>query len=123
MTDPMELAGRLEEHEARYRRSSVMASNRARRDHTQKSIATLNAKRADDMAEAAACIRELVEWRPIETFDALPNSRKPRPALFYFEPLIEGRTHLSATIELSRTFGRRVCTHWLPLPPAPGAEA
>lgn len=69
--------------------------------------------------EAAAALRDLAEWRDIETFDAIPTKHKPRPAVFYFEPLIEGRTHLSATVELSRTFGRRLCTHWLPLPSAP----
>lgn len=106
MTDPMELVGRLERiAEGAFPYTASVA------------------------AEAAACIREMVEWRPIETaprdgtkidvwhggermadvywsdiqdawcFDGLCGPEEPTP-LAAFPPV----------------------RLWLPLPPAPGAE-
>jgi hypothetical protein len=57
-----------------------------------------------------------MEWQPIETYDALKN--RPKYAVFYFEAMA-GRMGLEPTIEMSRRFGIRVCTHWMPLPEPP----
>lgn len=114
MTDPMELVGRLE---ARHTLDTP-------RDPRTGSLIN------PDGPEAAACIREMVEWRPIETaprdgtkidvwhggermtdvywsdiqdawcFDGACGPEEPTP-LAAFPPV----------------------RHWLPLPPAPGAEA
>lgn len=98
--------------------------------------------------EAAACIREMVEWRPM--FEA-PKDRTPILARIYDDlfPRVVGE----ARDDLERWNGQRVVVHhpglcedgydlgwsvsapvgfgigrddwfsgWLPLPPAPGAE-
>jgi len=102
-------------------------------------------------AEAAACIREMVEWRPIETaprdgtwiwaWREPPKMTGPR-----WEPLIyvrwdeeeESWVWPCDTFEVFTIRGRELAdmeigdgdyysasdfTHWLPLPTAPGAEA
>jgi len=101
------------------------------------------------LTEAAACIREMVEWRPM--FEA-PKDRTPILARIYDDlfPRVVGE----ARDDLERWNGQRVVVHhpglcedgydlgwsvsapvgfgigrddwfsgWLPLPPAPGAEA
>lgn len=78
---------------------------------------------ADDrFEEAAACIREMVEWRPIETaprdgalFLSLNTRQNNLMCIVWFHPAYKhfvgtGGQHLYQF------------THWLPLPPAPGAE-
>lgn len=117
MTDPMELVGRLELHA---------------KDANTLELHGL----ARHISEAAACIREMVEWRPIETaprdgtvilgwssffptrrplevsWDDDRYARKPAP-----------RWVACAAAYNRRAFFEHPLTHWLPLPPAPGAEA
>ena len=57
------------------------------------------------------------QWLPIAAYDAM--KRKPLRAVFFFEPLLAGREVLPPTIETTRSYGRRVCTHFLPLPADP----
>lgn len=132
MNDPMELVDRLD--------YSASANRGLGRD----GLATL-------LTEAAACIREMVEWRPIETaprdgtwiraWREPPKMTGPR-----WEPLIyvrwdeeeESWVWPCDTFEVFTIRGRELAdmeigdgdyysasdfTHWLPLPPAPGAEA
>lgn len=98
MTDPMELVGRLE------------------------NIATGSFPYvASAAAEAAACIRELVEWRPIET--------APRDGTVLL--LRTGHGHCIVGFWLNGSwddgdfaaFDSEDVKFWLPLPPVPGAEA
>lgn len=93
------------------------------------------------LTEAAACIREMVEWRPIET--------APRDGSRFIGLLKSGRAvtiscrkHHNGFVQKpdggwvpNGTFDNVWCeeeagaivprtpSHWLPLPPAPGAEA
>ena len=96
MTDPMELVGRLED---------------PRMD------GPLN-------REAAACIREMVEWRPIET-----APHETLVVLGWFEDGVwkQDLGLASAGQRWPTGFSNMWChgsaTHWLPLHPAPGAEA
>lgn len=65
-----------------------------------------------------------MEWKRIETYDAL--GFKPKLAVFWFEgvPPVrggKGKYSLPPCMQLTRTFGFRVCTHWMPLPDAPNA--
>ena len=60
------------------------------------------------------------EWQPIETYDAL--KKRPEFAVFWFQKDIGSRFVLPATTNLSRSMGRRICTHWMPTPKAPDAE-
>lgn len=53
-----------------------------------------------------------IGWQPIATYDELKT--KPKRAAFRFAPVEKGR--LSETVQLTRTFGIRVCTHWYALP-------
>lgn len=59
------------------------------------------------------------QWQPIDTYDAL--KKKPKHAVFYFKAECDdrGRNRLIPIIELSRTYGYRTCTHWMPLPEPP----
>jgi hypothetical protein len=58
-------------------------------------------------------------WQPIETYDALPQRKRPKFAAFYYPAEMAGRTQLSKTVQFERNFGRRTCTHWTPLPEPP----
>lgn len=123
MTDPMELVGRLEQY----------------------------AGRADDAGriarEAAACIREMVEWRPIETFELSGQAHPVIVAVpdrdggwlvgeawlraeeddgiwengWWWSGTSPGEYHDSPIIEMN--YGPPKWWRPLPLPPAPGAEA
>lgn len=119
MTDPMELADWLDS---------------AHPDLAQ------NNEQARMFTEAAACIREMVEWRPIETapkracmgvvafFDpshdaisAIGKGRDERYELAWFDGKDwrqSGTAHL-----YDERDPEHQPTHWLPLPPAPGAES
>ena len=86
------------------------------------------------LTEAAACIREMVEWRPIETaprdgtviltYGSLHNDHAPYGI---------GETPTVKISQFSPEHGAWCCDAWgshepvwwkpLPLPPAPGAEA
>jgi hypothetical protein len=59
-----------------------------------------------------------MNWQPIETYDAM--KKKPERAVFYFSAKLSERGKagigLRATVQLTRSFGLRVCTHWCPLP-------
>lgn len=60
------------------------------------------------------------EWQPVQTYDAL--NVKPKLAVFYFEATHEdsrGNNKRAATIQTTRTYGYRICTHWLELPQLP----
>jgi hypothetical protein len=64
-----------------------------------------------------------MNWRPIDEYDAMPSKERPRRAVFFFrsEP---GRPHrpesgLPPYVGTERSFGYRVCTHWLALPADP----
>ena len=117
MTDPMELVGRLEA----YRPTNEWG------DPVHHVIA----------AEAAACIREMVEWRPIET--------APRDGRYILAMMtgaddrwehLNGRAFVVRNRSLSADdyylgwdvypglggVSDRWFSGWLPLPPAPGAE-
>lgn len=112
MTDPMELVGRLELEAA----------------HMKATPRTWDA-----LTEAASCIREMVEWRDIET--------APKDGTMFVVGY-DDKIAKSARLEAhQRVYEARWCerqqsfaarngfilhdgaTHWLPLPPAPGAEA
>lgn len=110
MTDPMELVGRLE-------RNSEQNITRYCGDLDGAIVPHAL------LTEAAACIREMVEWRPIETAPrdgaeiiAMIARKRVRLA-WYFKPSSRTEGWLDEN-------GREIIpTHWLPLPPAPGAEA
>lgn len=109
MTDPMELVARLEV----YRPTNEWG------DPVHHVI----------IDEAAACIREMVEWRPIETAPG------PDHAMFVvrafdvetFSGVIYTSDPVCVWRNIDGSFARWKQefqpTHWLPLPPAPGAEA
>lgn len=108
MTDPMELVERLEEDAA-----GAMACG--------ETCITSTAL----LTEAAACIREMVEWRPIADHD---NSATEVLVMEegWSKPIVAWRHHPSSRTDewLSvpgayRVYPSRFC----PLPPAPGAEA
>ena len=114
MTDPMELVGRLE------RRIGADIDGECHLNE-------------DEARQIAACIRKLVEWRPIET--------APRDGTMFlvgYDDKIAKRARMEASqriyearwCERQQSFAARNgfllhvdATHWLPLPPAPGAEA
>ncbi len=127
MTDPMELADRLDAHMGKADMAEVLA----------------------DCRRAAACIREMVEWRPIET-----APMDGAEIIIYREGWVsaprakwgdhEGEDEDGREITFGGWFlasewdcpgvedgfigwnedieGGCMPTHWLPLPPAPGAE-
>lgn len=120
MTDPKKLVGRLER---------VVLDRRPG--------FSLNAD-PQLLTEAAACIREMVEWRDIETaprdavimlfglLDPHPSDReahaqldKPKRFTGYWDEVDEAWCPVGSTWEGPWI----IPTHWLPLPPAPGAEA
>lgn len=74
--------------------------------------------------EAAACIREMVEWRPIET-----APHETLVVLGWFEDGVWKQDLGLASAGqrwptgASNMWWHGSATHWLPLPPAPGAEA
>ena len=161
MTDPMELVRRLESNAplpiCPYDRRSPEYWTTNDTDPCR-FCGTKNEEGAPDLCrgadtrlftEAAACIREMVEWRPM--FEA-PKDRTPILARIYDDlfPRVVGE----ARDDLERWNGQRVVVHhpglcedgydlgwsvsapvgfgigrddwfsgWLPLPPAPGAEA
>lgn len=56
------------------------------------------------------------KWLPISAYDAL----KKKPARVVFAMAAnEGRHALSAGVVLSRVYGYREITHWMPLPELP----
>lgn len=113
MTDPMELVGRLE------RRIGADLEGECHLNE-------------DEARQIAACIREMVEWRPIET-----APRDGSRFLAYgggLDDQVETCSWSEGTCCWNlETFtaddrddepdGYCRPTHWLPLPPAPGAEA
>ncbi|WP_392352975.1 hypothetical protein V8F63_09505 [Brevundimonas sp. LF-1] len=110
MTDFMELAERLE-------RNSKQTITRYCGDLNGAIVPH------DLLTEAAACIREMVEWRPIETAPRDGTeviamiARKRIRLAWYFKPSSRTEGWLDEN-------GRSIKpTHWLPLPPEPGAEA
>lgn len=110
MTDPMELVGRLEaEAESSNYQEEVLGER-------------LNGVGAL-LTEAAACIREMVEWRPIET-----APHETLVVLGWFEDGVWKQDLGLASAGqrwptgASNMWWHGSATHWLPLPPAPGAE-
>ena len=60
------------------------------------------------------------EWLPIDTYDKL--KKKPGFAVFYVAEIKKRHRNnygLPETIALSRSFGSRDVTHWMPLPEPP----
>ncbi len=56
-------------------------------------------------------------WQPIAVYDKLKS--KPKLAAFRFEPVsssVRSVNHLGETVQLTRYYGSRVCTHWTALP-------
>lgn len=111
MTDPMELVGEGSAL-SRFGHQAAPMDTKAQRAEARKA-----------MREAAACIREMVEWRPIETAPRDGSeiiamiARKRVRLAWYFKPSSRTEGWLDEN-------GRAINpTHWLPLPPAPGAEA
>ena len=125
MTDPMELVGRLEAHTGLADMAEVLA----------------------DCRKAAACIREMVEWRDIETFELSGQAHPVIVAVpdrdggwlvgeawlcaeegdtlwengWWWAGTSPGEYHDSPIIEMN--YGPPKWWKPLPLPPAPGAEA
>ena len=139
MTDPMELVGRADEKNAPGHINLIDS------DTTEELL--------DLIAEMAACIRKLVEWRPIETaprdgawIQAWRTPASPNDG--WWEPLVHvrwddedeawvwpddtyevftesGCERADFKIADCEFYSDTSFTHWrpLPLPPAPGAEA
>ena len=109
MTDPMELVARLD----------MIVSDLQGLPHVTASV-----------AEAAACIRGMVEWRPIETAPRdgsrfLGFGPECGVDFMHYQTGDGGRPE-GFRDSFIRVFSAGVDdhpTHWLPLPPAPGAEA
>lgn len=108
MTDPMELVGRLENFDGGHQKDAY-----------------------ELIDEAAACIREMVEWRPIET---APSKERVSVLLIGRYPGGAGWSDVyhcwsqppfrdDWATHWARWPHAFPPTHWLPLPPAPGAEA
>lgn len=140
MTDPMELVGRLESNAplpiCPYDRRSPEYWTTNDTDPCR-FCGTKNEEGAPDLCrgadtrlftEAAACIREMVEWRPIETAPRGTDSLGPILVVYgedtpSYHVAYEGWTEDDGTIAWFNGDVRVYPTHWLPLPPAPGAEA
>lgn len=109
MTDPMELVERAEAKNAPGY-INIIDSN------TTEELLDL-------IAEMAACIREMVEWRPIET-----APHETLVVLGWFEDGVWKQDLGLASAGqrwptgASNMWWHGSATHWLPLPPAPGAE-
>lgn len=105
MTDPMKLVGLVE--------------GRIGQDFDGECHLT-----ADEARQIAACIREMVEWRPIET-----APHETLVVLGWFEDGVWKQDLGLASAGqrwptgASNMWWHGSATHWLPLPPAPGAEA
>lgn len=108
MTDPMELVGLVE--------------GRIGQDFDGECHLT-----ADEARQIAACIREMVEWRPIETapmdgtevvaWDGSDN------IICHWHDSVAGWVTDWETVSGYDVGWNKVSpTHWLPLPPAPGAD-
>lgn len=120
MTDPMELVGEGSAL-SRFGHQAAPMDTKAQRAEARKA-----------MREAAACIREMVEWRPIETAPRdgtlilclYPDRHgQGRLSLRYWavgDWPSSGRTE--GWSDQHRQLRKTDPTHWLPLPPAPGAE-
>lgn len=122
MTDSMELVGRLTQRAADYRTGGPSS------EHT-----------AIMLDEAAACIREMVEWRkasdtkPQDEQQVWVNLSYPGGMVsqgyaiwsdddgWWFDVETDG-TLLSRKAAIEQGLEAAEVTHWLPLPPAPGAE-
>lgn len=120
MTDPMELVRRLESNSKQTITRYCGDLDGAIVPH-------------DLLTEAAACIREMVEWRPIET------APRDGTLILCFYPDRYGQDQFSLRYwavgdwpssgrtegwsDQHRQLRKTEPTHWLPLPPAPGAEA
>lgn len=104
MTDPMELVGRLES----YRPTNEWG------DPIHHAI----------IDEAAACIRALVEWQPVETapHETLVVLGWDEDGVWKQELALASAGQRWPT-GASNMWWHGSATHWLPLPPAPGAEA
>ncbi|GAA0212731.1 hypothetical protein QOZ96_001084 [Brevundimonas nasdae] len=97
MTDPMELVERLEKITAKPAGPGGIIRAKKR-----------------DLIEAAACIRELVEWRPIET------APLDRTEVVVMDGLgVYGGAWFHPREAEWIDCGGCVPTHWLPLPPPP----
>lgn len=118
MTDPMELVGRLENGSDRFLKWAYKES--------YSGSPVISIPRHPDnidalLTEAAACIRELVEWRDIET--------APRDGTVLLLRTGHGRCIVGFWLNGSwddgdfAAFDSEDVKFWLPLPPAPGAEA
>ena len=103
MTDPMELVGRLEA----YRSTNEWG------DPVHHVI----------IDEAAACIRALVEWQPVETapHETLVVLGWDEDGVWKQELALASAGQRWPT-GASNMWWHGSATHWLPLPPAPGAE-
>lgn len=113
MTDPMELVAQLGD------------CAQANRDLHRDALASI-------LTEAAACIREMVEWRPIETaprdgsrFLAYGGGLDDQVETCSWSEVTCCWNLETFTADDSDDEPDGYCrpTHWLPLPPAPGAEA
>ncbi len=93
--DPMELVGRLEAR-AQYAVADPL------------------------IAEAAACIREMVEWLPLNTAVCNGRSFLVSAAGWDVGCIVDWASEEARDIDLHNWTDPP--THWLPLPPAPGAE-
>lgn len=58
-----------------------------------------------------------MNWRPISEYE--PGKEGHRTAVFLFKGSFNGGNYLPPTVENSRTYGYRECTHFLILPELP----
>jgi hypothetical protein len=58
-------------------------------------------------------------WELIETYDAIPDRKKPKLAIFRFAPVVNvdrPYASLAEAFKTERHMGNRVCTHWVRVP-------